>query len=105
MTIEDADAIKQEMGRLRRRLRDLDAERTDLEVTLAALERQQSALDQPARSLPSAGATVTSSSPASAKIALFRGLCGCRRTGPGTNGRKAAGRIPRSRLRDRMISR
>jgi seryl-tRNA(Sec) selenium transferase len=74
MTIEDADAIKQEMGRLRRRLRDLDAERTDLEVTLAALERQQSALDRPARSLPSEGATVTTNSPASEKIALFRGL-------------------------------
>lgn len=74
MTIEDADAIEQEMGRLRRRLRDLDAERTDLEVTLAALERQQSALNQPARILPSTGATVTGSSPASAKIALFRSL-------------------------------
>lgn len=74
MTIEDADAIKQEKGRLRRRLRELDAERTDLEAALAALERQQSAVYQPARFLASEGTTVTSSSPASAKIALFRGL-------------------------------
>ena len=69
------DAIEQEMGLLRRRLRELETERTDLEAALAELERQQSALDQLGRSLPFEGATVTDSSPTSEKIALFRGLC------------------------------
>ena len=68
------DAIEQEIGRLRRRLRDLDAERTDLEAALAELDRQQSALDQFGRSLPFDGATVTNSSPTSEKIALLRSL-------------------------------
>ncbi len=70
----DRDAIEQEIVRVRRRLTDLDTERTGLEAALAELERQLSAIDEVGRSSPFDGAAVTNGSSASEKIALFRRL-------------------------------
>src|SRR5260370_36251363 len=70
----DRDAIEQEIARIRQRLTDLNDEQAGREATLASLEHQLSAIDEVGRSSSFEGATVTNSSPASDKIALFRRL-------------------------------
>ena len=74
MVTVDRDAIEQEIERIQRRLTQLNTEQAGLEATLASLEHQLSAIDEVGRSSPFEGATVTNSSPASDKIALFRHL-------------------------------
>ncbi len=70
----DRDAIGQEIGRIRRRLAELDAERVSLEATLADFERQLSATNDAARPSAFDNAPVTGSSSATEKLALFRRL-------------------------------
>ena len=70
----DRDAIDQEIGRIRRRLAELDAERVDLEAALADFERQLSAIDEVARPAAFENAPVTGRSSAIEKFALFRRL-------------------------------
>lgn len=71
-TIGDAATIRTEMAAIRQRLRDLDAEQASLKRALAALEVQLSAFEEITHRSPVEGATVTNSSPASAKVELFR---------------------------------
>lgn len=73
-TIGDAAAIRFEMASVRRRMGELRIEQADLEAALATLEKQLSALENVTQAGPFAGATVTNTSPSSAKIALFRSL-------------------------------
>lgn len=70
------DEIEQEIVRIRRRLTDLSAEQAGLEAALASLEHRLAAVDnsEAGRFSPFENATVTNSSPASDKIALFRRL-------------------------------
>jgi hypothetical protein len=70
----DRNAIEQEIVRIRRRLTDLNAEQAGLEAMLASLEHQLSAIEKGGRFSLFESATVTNSSPASDKIALFRRL-------------------------------
>ena len=70
----DRDAIGQQIGRLRRRLVELNSERVDLEAALADFERQLSAIDEGTRPTAFENAPVTGSSSATEKLALFRRL-------------------------------
>ena len=70
----DRDAIGQEIGRVRRRLIELDGERVRLEAALADFERQLSATAKAARPSAFENAPVTGSSSATEKLALFRRL-------------------------------
>ncbi len=70
----DRDAIGQEIGRIRRRLIELDRERASLEAALAGFERQLSATCEGTRPSAFENAPVTGSSSATEKLALFRRL-------------------------------
>lgn len=74
LAVGDAPVIRTEIASVRRRMGELRAEQASLEATLAALKEQLSALEKDAQSESFEGATVTSKSPSSAKVGLFRSL-------------------------------
>jgi superfamily II DNA or RNA helicase len=68
------DDLEQEIARIRCRLADLDAERTELQTALAAREGELTAIHLSVKLSSFIDAPVTNRSPVAAKIALFRSL-------------------------------
>lgn len=73
MTGEPA-VIAREIAAVRSRLTALRSEQVELEASLTSLQAQLAEFEKSARSAPFGGAAVTSSSPSSAKVDLFRRL-------------------------------